>query len=388
MKKLLICFLLLLTVSALGLNALAQGYGLSPAIGVLKNSTVMQKCGVKNTAVTFTKGDFEMAAGKEITYIVITSLPSENAGVLTLHGENVVEGQTIPASSISYLTFTPKTENLASTSFSFRAGASDWTETDIPCIITMKSSVNVAPMASDEEIKTVANIPVFHTLGIADPNGDEMHISIITYPKNGSISVNADGNVKYTPEKGYTGKDSFSYTVSDKFGLVSEEATVTVKVEKNSKNILFADMTDSDAYACAVMMSQSDVMTYERRDGEYYFSPTEKVTRIDYLVMLITALGMEKEAVACEDTLFDDDDILTAAAKGYLALALREEIITLGNGKFAPTDNITRGEAEQMTVSALNAAGYGGIISSGENAEDELTKADVAKLLTKAMGNK
>ncbi|MBR6776698.1 MAG: hypothetical protein IKM27_03005, partial [Clostridia bacterium] len=70
MKKLLICFLLLLTVSALGLNALAQGYGLSPAIGVLKNSTVMQKCGVKNTAVTFTKGDFEMAAGKEITYIV------------------------------------------------------------------------------------------------------------------------------------------------------------------------------------------------------------------------------------------------------------------------------------------------------------------------------
>ncbi|MBO5402004.1 MAG: cadherin-like domain-containing protein [Clostridia bacterium] len=388
MKKLLICFLLLLTVSALGLNALAQGYGLSPAIGVLKNSTVMQKCGVKNTAVTFTKGDFEMAAGKEITYIVITSLPSENAGVLTLHGENVVEGQTIPASSISYLTFTPKTENLASTSFSFRAGASDWTETDIPCIITMKSSVNVAPMASDEEIKTVANIPVFHTLGIADPNGDEMHISIRTYPKNGSISVNADGNVKYTPEEGYTGKDSFSYTVSDKFGLVSEEATVTVKVEKNSKNILFADMTDSDAYACAVMMSQSDVMTYERRDGEYYFSPAEKVTRIDYLVMLITALGMEKEAVACEDTLFDDDDILTAAAKGYLALALREEIITLGNGKFAPTDNITRGEAEQMTVSALNAAGYGGIISSGENAEDELTKADVAKLLTKAMGNK
>ncbi|MBQ2324745.1 MAG: cadherin-like domain-containing protein [Clostridia bacterium] len=388
MKKLLICFLLLLTVSALGLNALAQGYGLSPAIGVLKNSTVMQKCGVKNTAVTFAKGDFEMAAGKEITYIVITSLPSENAGVLTLHGENVVEGQTIPASSISYLTFTPKTENLASTSFSFRAGASDWTETDIPCIITMKSSVNVAPIASDEEIKTVANIPVFHTLGIADPNGDEMHISISTYPKNGSISVNADGNVKYTPEEGYTGKDSFSYTVSDKFGLVSEEATVTVKVEKNSKNILFADMTDSDAYACAVMMSQSDVMTYERRDGEYYFSPTEKVTRIDYLVMLITALGMEKEAVACEDTLFDDDDILTAAAKGYLALALREEIITLGNGKFAPTDNITRGEAEQMTVSALNAAGYGGIISSGENAEDELTKADVAKLLTKAMGNK
>lgn len=385
MKKLLTCFFLLLTVSALGVNALAQSYGFSPAIGVLKDSTVMQKCGVTNTAVNFTASDFEKAAGKEITYIVITSLPSEEAGTLSVYGEKVVEGQTIPASSISYLTFMPKSENLASTSFSFRAGASDWTETDIPCVITMKSTVNVAPIASDEEIQTVANIPVVHTLGIADPNGDEMTVNISTYPKNGSIYVSKEGNVRYTPKEGYTGKDSFSYTATDKYGLVSEEATVTVKVEKNSKNIVFADMADSDAYACAVMMSQSEVMTYERRDGEYYFSPTEKVTRIDYLVMLITALGMEKEAIACEDTLFDDDNILTSAAKGYLALALREEIITLGDGKFAPTNNITRGEAEQMTVSALNAAGYGGIISSGENADEELTKADVAKLLTKTM---
>ncbi len=388
MKKLFICFFLILSLSALTVCASAEGYGLSPAIGVLKSATVMQKCGITGTAVSFTAEDFEKAAGKEITYIVITSLPPEDAGTLALHGKGVTEGQTVPASSISYLTFTPAAENLASTSFSFRAGASGWTETDIPCIITLRSSVNVSPIADDEEIETFENIPVIHTLAIADPNGDSVTVNIVSYPKHGTLTVNKNGVAEYTPKDGYTGKDSFSYTVTDKYGLDSEKAKVEVNVNKNSRNIVFADMAGSDAYACAVMMSQSEIMTYALRDGEYYFSPTEKVTKIDYLVMLITAMGMEKQVTACEDTLFDDDSILTTTAKGYLALALQKEIVSLGGGKFEPTSYITRGEAEEMTVSAMNAAGYGGIISTGENTDEVLTKAEVAKLLTKAMKNK
>ncbi len=388
MKKLFIISFLLLLVAMYGVSASAEGYGLSPAISVLKSQTVMQKCGITDKPVNFTKSDFENVTGKEITYIVVTALPAEAAGTLTVCGEKVVEGQTIPVSSLTYLAFTPASAEIAGTSFSFRAGTSDWTETDIPCIITLKNSVNVAPIATDEDIMTVSNIPVYHQLAIADPNGDKMQIKIETYPANGTIKVNAEGSIEYTPRDGYQGKDSFSYTVADEYGLISEIATVTVNVEKNSKNITFADMAGSDAYSCAVMMSQTDVMTYELREGEYFFSPTEKVKRIDYLVMLITAMGMDKNVEICEDTLFEDDDILTNVAKGYLALALREDIVELGNGKFAPTDNITRGEAEQMAISALNAAGYGGVFSSEQDKDTEMTKADVAKLLTKAMKNK
>ena len=308
--------------------------------------------------------------------------------MLSLHGERVTSGQTIPASSVSYLVFSPKAENLATTSFSFRAGAPDWTETDIPCIITMKSSINLAPIASDEELQTFAGIPVVHTLAVADPNGDDTKIQITSYPRNGSVSVNTSGTVIYTPKDGYSGKDTFCYTATDKYGMVSGEAKVSIEVDKNNKNIVFADMNGSDAYACAVMMADSNVMVYERRDGEYFFSPTEKVTRIDYLVMLITALGMEKEVNVCEDTLFDDDEILTNVAKGYLALALQKEIVALGNGKFMPTENITRGEAEQMTVSALHTAGYSMIIPTDTDKTEEMTKAEVAKLLAKAMRNR
>ncbi|MBR2914636.1 MAG: cadherin-like domain-containing protein [Clostridia bacterium] len=388
MKKLFILSLLLLMLTAYGVSASAQGYGLSPAIGVLKSQTVMQKCGITEKTVNFSKADFENVIGKEVTYIVVTSLPAENAGVLTLNNQKVVEGQTIPVSALSYLVFTPASKDVAKTSFSFRAGTENWTETDIPCVITLKNSVNVAPIAASEDITTLANIPVFHQLAITDPNGDNMQVNIQTYPANGSLKVNRDGVIEYTPFEGYRGRDSFSYTVSDEFGLVSEIATVNVKVEKNTKNITFADMAGNDAYSCAVMVAQSDVMTYELREGEYFFSPTEKVKKIDYLVMLITAMGMDKQAEICEDTLFEDDNVLTNVAKGYLALALREDIVTLGNGKFEPTKNITGGEAEQMTIAALNAAGYGGIFASGQDKDAELTKADVAKLLAKAMKNK
>ena len=388
MKKLFVFFLLSATVFLLCVNAFAASYGLSPAIGVLKADTVMQKSGVSNTDVKFSIEDFEKTTGKSISYIVISSTPAEEAGVLSLHGERVTSGQTIPASSVSYLVFSPKAENLATTSFSFRAGAPDWTETDIPCIITMKSSINLAPIASDEELQTFAGIPVVHTLAVADPNGDDTKIQITSYPRNGSVSVNTNGTVIYTPKDGYSGKDTFCYTATDKYGMVSGEAKVSIEVDKNNKNIVFADMNGSDAYACAVMMADSNVMVYERRDGEYFFSPTEKVTRIDYLVMLITALGMEKEVNVCEDTLFDDDEILTNVAKGYLALALQKEIVALGNGKFMPTENITRGEAEQMTVSALHTAGYSMIIPTDTDKTEEMTKAEVAKLLAKAMRNR
>ena len=48
--------------------------------------------------------------------------------------------------------------------------------------------------------------------------------------KGGSLRVNADGTVSYTPRKEFRGTETFRYNVRDMRGAVSNIATVNVKV--------------------------------------------------------------------------------------------------------------------------------------------------------------
>jgi PKD repeat protein len=56
-------------------------------------------------------------------------------------------------------------------------------------------------------------------------------VTIITQPNDGSTNVNTTtGEIKYIPDANYYGSDSFSYTVQDDLGEVSNQATVTITV--------------------------------------------------------------------------------------------------------------------------------------------------------------
>jgi VCBS repeat-containing protein len=65
-----------------------------------------------------------------------------------------------------------------------------------------------------------------------DIDGDTLTISSVTSPANGSAVLNDDGSVTYTPNAGYSGPDSFSYTISDGHGGTST-GTVTLEVIGN-----------------------------------------------------------------------------------------------------------------------------------------------------------
>ena len=56
-------------------------------------------------------------------------------------------------------------------------------------------------------------------------------IQIASQPANGTVIVNNDGTVDYTPNEQFVGEDSFTYTVIDSDSQQSEIATVNVTVE-------------------------------------------------------------------------------------------------------------------------------------------------------------
>ncbi|SIN79230.1 VCBS repeat-containing protein [Singulisphaera sp. GP187] len=59
----------------------------------------------------------------------------------------------------------------------------------------------------------------------SDPYGYEMTATLVTNPAHGTLTLNPDGSFTYTPAAGFTGNDSFSYTVSD--GLNTSDPTST-----------------------------------------------------------------------------------------------------------------------------------------------------------------
>ncbi|HXT28206.1 MAG TPA: Ig-like domain-containing protein [Vicinamibacterales bacterium] len=69
-----------------------------------------------------------------------------------------------------------------------------------------------------------------------DPDGDPLQISAVGTPAHGSASLNNNGVIiTYTPEPGFAGVDSFTYTIDD-FRGGSATATVTVTVTASTAN--------------------------------------------------------------------------------------------------------------------------------------------------------
>ena len=97
--------------------------------------------------------------------------------------------------------------------------------------VTVSGTVNGAPVANDDSATTGADTAV--TIDVvandSDPDGDPLTVSSVTQGANGAVAI-AGGGVSYTPNGGFAGTDSFSYTVTDGQGG-SAGATVTVTVQ-------------------------------------------------------------------------------------------------------------------------------------------------------------
>ena len=62
-----------------------------------------------------------------------------------------------------------------------------------------------------------------------DADGDTLSVDSVTQPANGSVNINTDDTVTYTPHASYTGSDTFTYTVSDgRGGTATGSVTITI----------------------------------------------------------------------------------------------------------------------------------------------------------------
>ncbi|WP_413166582.1 Ig-like domain-containing protein [Capilliphycus salinus ALCB114379] len=139
-------------------------------------------------------------------------------------------GGTIARSEDGQLIYTPRQGFVGTDTFTYtindgRGG------TDIATV-----TINVsdeAPNAVNDTATTAVNTEVsINVLGNdSDPDNDPLEITNFdqTSANGGSIARSDDGQLIYTPPAGFTGNDTFTYTISD--GAESDTATVTVTVQ-------------------------------------------------------------------------------------------------------------------------------------------------------------
>ena len=119
--------------------------------------------------------------------------------------------------------------------------------TDTATVTVLVSSSNDPPIAQDDTAGTSEETPV--TIPVlandSDPDGDDLAVSSITQPANGS-AIKQGNEIVYTPDPGYYGSDVFSYTLSDgNEGTDSANVMITIGAV-NDRPTANDDVTSTD----------------------------------------------------------------------------------------------------------------------------------------------
>lgn len=353
--------LLLIVLIAAVLTVPVSAYSssmLTPALEHLTAECGMIKSSLASTEITFTQADFERALGYSPASVTITALPPSADGTLYYGSAPASVNQIVSASGLQQLRFVPS-KSCISSAFRFRANG----EYSIECALKFTDTVNLAPVAaSDPDALAVwsqQDIAQYGTLDGSDPEGDAIVFEITERPERGIIELTSEssGDYRYTPCDGMTGSDSFTYAVRDEWGNYSEPVTVTVEIDEPACDLVFADMDGHWAHNAALVMAADNVMDAESVDGQLYFRPDEEMTREDFLVTVMKALGAGE--IAPSDTVFADHDAISASATGYVNRAYDLGIISGSweNGElcFLPASKITRAEAAVILGAILGA---------------------------------
>ena len=153
-----------------------------------------------------------------------------------------------PDGSFSY---TPDPGFVGVDSFSYVATDDAGQSTAAMVQITVTAAAaNLPPVANNDLYSTPqGSVLTVAAPGVlandADPEGHVLNVTVTSQPTNGILAKNPKGGFSYTPNAGFSGTDSYTYTANDG-SLDSNEATVRITVTATASNL--PPVANGDAY--------------------------------------------------------------------------------------------------------------------------------------------
>jgi VCBS repeat-containing protein len=125
--------------------------------------------------------------------------------------------------------------------------------------ITTQLPLNITPVADivpDSETAITGHSIGFNVLANDTFNNPGRYVSSYTSPAHGTVSVDAQGNAIYNPTTGFSGTDTFDYTVTS--NGTTEHTTVTITVNHTPPTAApIADVAANDAQAVSIATASS-----------------------------------------------------------------------------------------------------------------------------------
>ncbi|OFW80269.1 MAG: hypothetical protein A2887_06025 [Alphaproteobacteria bacterium RIFCSPLOWO2_01_FULL_40_26] len=123
--------------------------------------------------------------------------------------------------------------------------------------------------STQEDKRIVINI----TANDSDDKTDITRTKItVVQPTNGTVTINLDGTVTYTPKANFNGIDQFEYQLTDAGGLASEKAKVIVNIDPlNDAPVVTKIVSDQVFYSDrGISFKASDIFTEVDGEGLTY----------------------------------------------------------------------------------------------------------------------
>ncbi|MDF5051336.1 tandem-95 repeat protein [Vibrio parahaemolyticus] len=228
-----------------------------------------------------------------------------------------------------------------------------FTATD-PSGESVSQTVNftVAPVADivADKATVVEDTPtIIKVLGNDTFEGKDKVVSLDAEngPKNGTVIVNNDGTVTYTPDDNYVGKDTFTYVVTS--GGVSESTTVTVNVTPVNDKPESEDFTHVADDQLTQVVFDTDTKPLGSGDSKDHIADVEDDLKGNDLHVRITELptsgtlfykdsdGELHEIKEVSDTLYDKDSLYYEADNVGFLLGIKDRPNT-PNGSESTSD--------------------------------------------------
>ncbi|MCJ8268423.1 MAG: cadherin-like domain-containing protein, partial [Psychrosphaera sp.] len=201
------------------------------------------------TTIAVLSNDSDVDGSLSTSSVVITANPTNGSASVNSSGE---------------ITYSPNANFNGSDSVSYTVDDNNGATSNVATVSISITSVNDVPVAANDATSTdednAVTVNVLANDSDIDGTLDSNSVNATSTPTNGSLTVSG-GNITYTPNSDYNGSASFTYTVSDNEGGVSNAATVTVTVNavNDAPVANTSSATTSEDQDVVISLSGSDI---------------------------------------------------------------------------------------------------------------------------------